>query len=109
MTNETHATKLARAAVERTKLIPAMREVFVYDTEKDDLVYAKDIPPRCKAGAPVGTFNGNGSRQVMFNNVRYVAHEIVYAITHGTWPHRRLGFRDGNIRNINPSNLFIKE
>jgi hypothetical protein len=93
----------------RNKLIPAMREIFTFDYERGELVYAVDVPPRGKKGALVGTMNGRGTRQVMFGGVRYVAHEIIYAITHDQWPHKRLSFRDGSITNISPYNLYIKE
>jgi len=96
-------------AQERTKLIPAMREVFTFDHELGQLVYAKDIPPRCKAGKVAGSLNGHSTRQVMFNGVRYVAHEIVYALHNDVWPATPVKFRDGNILNLQPENLYLED
>ena len=106
---ETYEQRREREAKERQKLIPAMREAFRFDQKSGKLVWAKTTGPKKKEGQEVGSLNQNGTRQVMFNFTRYVAHEIVYAITTGEWPRYRLAFRDGNPLNIRPENLFMKE
>lgn len=103
------ARKVRQAAWINLNELHGILEAFEYSEEQKALVYKRDLPPRGKAGQIAGSEYKPGMRQVMFNKTRYLAKDIIYAITHRKWPAGRVRFRDGDQTNTHPDNLYVDE
>ena len=58
-----------------------------------------------KKGSISGAIDSKGYRQIRIDGRLYLAHRIVWLITHGEWPDHHIDHIDRNPLNITPSNL----
>ena len=66
------------------------KELFDYDPDTGMLTWK--VRPSVRSSARIGdvawTLNNNGYRRVMFRGKSYLAHRIVWLLTHGNWPEK---------------------
>lgn len=82
------------------------KSAFALD-ESGDLVW-NCKKPGVRPGMPAG-FAFNGGRYVTFNWKRVVAKRVVWLLTTGTWPTKRLYHLDGDAQNCRFSNLTTQK
>lgn len=82
-----------------------LRELFEYDPDEGILAWKIHRPRGVKPGDEAGTVTHRGSVLVTVDGRKIAASRIIWAMTHGEYPTRRLQFRDGDAQNLRLNNL----
>jgi hypothetical protein len=86
--------------------IEAISQRFCVRPSDGRLVYRVGAGPR-KAGAEAGSKNSQGYWQVKVMGQNFLAHRVVWALTHGAWPEIGLDHRNRIETDNRPSNLRL--
>lgn len=84
-----------------------VREVLDYDEETGVLIWKKQLAHRAKAGTVAGSKLGNGYREIRVDNVKYLAHRLIWFWMTGKWPNGQVDHIDLNRSNNSWANLRI--
>lgn len=109
MTRNQYATqgRLLIAALKRKEAdipVARLREVFSYDAEAGQLLWAVNKGTQAPAGSIAGSVS-NGYRRVQLDGVSTMAHRICWALWHSEWPKGLIDHIDGNRSNNRILNL----
>jgi hypothetical protein len=73
-------------------------ELFILT--RDGLLLCRHSRPRARAGSEAGSYKGDGYKRVKVDYREYLAHKVVWLMTHGAWPKSEIdhinGIRDDN-------------
>jgi len=76
-----------------------------FDAEKGIFTWKRFMGGSAKAGSVAGSLDTKGYIQICIKKKLYLAHRLVWLITHGVWPDHHIDHIDMNPLNIKPSNL----